>query len=205
MQTSYDKDRVIYAGFFSRLAAFLLDSVLVTAALSIFKFIVWIIKLAVGDAIIFKPILFSYNVFDILFYLLTVGYFVLMTYFCGATVGKALMKLKVVDTEGQKLTFISVLIRETVGRYLSALIMYVGYIIAGFDSRKQGLHDKIADTFVIYNYPQPVRRPAPIPPASQPMQTVAPMPTVPAVSSTISEPLVTTVQEMEKQVENTQL
>ena len=57
MQISYDKDRVVYAGFFPRLAAFLLDSVLVSAALSIFKFIVWIIKLSVGDIIIFKPIL----------------------------------------------------------------------------------------------------------------------------------------------------
>ncbi len=175
MQISYDKDRVIYAGFFSRLAAFLLDSVLVAAALSIFKFVVWIIKLSVGDAVIFKPILFTYNVFDIIFYLLSVSYFVLMTYFCGATLGKFLMKIKVVDVEGQKLTFMSVLIRETVGRYLSALIMYVGYIIAGLDTRKQGLHDKIADTVVIYNHPQPVKKPMPMPPrpmqqGGQPMQ-----------------------------------
>ena len=177
MQISYDKDRVIYAGFFSRLAAFLLDSVLVAAALSVFKFVVWIIKLSVGDAIIFKPILFTYNVFDIIFYLLSVSYFVLMTYFCGATLGKFLMKIKVVDVEGQKLTFMSVLIRETVGRYLSALIMYVGYIIAGLDTRKQGLHDKIADTLVIYNHPQPVKKPMPMPP--RPMQPgEQPMPPV---------------------------
>lgn len=168
MQISYDKDRVVYAGFFPRLAAFLLDSVLVSAALSIFKFIVWIIKLSVGDVIIFKPILFTYNVFDILFYLLTVAYFVLMTYFCGATLGKFLMKIRVVDVDGQKLSFMSVLIRETVGRYLSALIVYVGYIIAGLDNRKQGLHDKIADTLVIYNHPQPAKKPMPMPP--RPMQ-----------------------------------
>lgn len=168
MQISYDKDRVVYAGFFPRLAAFLLDSVLVSAALSVFKFIVWIIKLAVGDAVIFKPILFTYNVFDILFYLLTVAYFVLMTYFCGATLGKFLMKIRVVDVDGQKLGFLSVLIRETVGRYLSALIVYVGYIIAGLDTRKQGLHDKIADTLVIYNHPNPVKKPMPMPP--RPMQ-----------------------------------
>ena len=78
------------------------------------------------------------------------------------------MKIKVVDVEGQKLTFMSVLIRETVGRYLSALIMYVGYIIAGLDTRKQGLHDKIADTLVIYNHTQPVKKPMPMPP--RPMQ-----------------------------------
>lgn len=196
MQISYDKDRVIYAGFFSRLAAFLLDSVLVAAALSVFKFVVWIIKLSIGDAIIFKPILFTYNVFDIIFYLLSVSYFVLMTYFCGATLGKFLMKIKVVDVEGQKLTFMSVLIRETVGRYLSVLIMYVGYIIAGLDTRKQGLHDKIADTLVIYNHPQPVKNPMPMPP--RPMQPgEQPMPPVgqpgrqpgPAMSQLAGQPV----------------
>lgn len=158
MQISYDKDRVVYAGFFVRLAAFLLDSILVTVVLFIFKFIVWIMKLSMGDMIFFKPILFQYNAFDILFYILTTGYFVLTTYFCGATMGKSLMKLKVVDADGQKLNFMSVLIRETVGRYLSTVIICVGYFMAGFDNRKQGLHDKIADTLVIYNYPQPLKK-----------------------------------------------
>ncbi len=201
MQISYDKDRVVYAGFFPRLAAFLLDSVLVSAALSVFKFIVWIIKLSVGDAVIFKPILFTYNVFDILFYLLTVAYFVLMTYFCGATLGKFLMKIKVVDVEGQKLTFMSVLIRETVGRYLSALIVYVGYIIAGLDTRKQGLHDKVADTLVIYNHPNPVKKsmpPRPMQPGGpvNPTVTVAPMTApVSAVQDIVEGQMTATSQE----------
>lgn len=152
MQTSYDKENVIYAGFFSRLAAFLLDSILVGIGLWIIKVPVWFIELAVGDSLLFKPILFTYNIFDVVYYLITAAYFVLMTYFCGATVGKFLMKIRVVDSEGQKLSFISVLIRETVGRYLSAVIIYIGYIIAGFDNCKQGLHDKIADTCVVYTY-----------------------------------------------------
>jgi uncharacterized RDD family membrane protein YckC len=40
------------------------------------------------------------------------------------------------------------------GRYLaqilSALIFGIGYIIAGFDSEKRSLHDRICDTRVIY-------------------------------------------------------
>lgn len=152
MQTSYDKENVFYAGFFSRLAAFLIDSILVGAGLLVVKFPVWLLKLSVGDTFLFQPVLFSFTIFDILYYLLTVTYFVLTTYLCGATLGKYLMKLKVVDAEGQKLSFVSVLLRETVGRYLSALIIYIGYIMAGVDSRKQGLHDKIADTCVIYRH-----------------------------------------------------
>jgi len=150
MQTLLNKEEVVYAGFFSRLAAFLIDSVIVSVGLLIVKLPVWLIKMAIGESILFQPFLFQFTIFDVIYYLLTVCYFVLMTYYCGATVGKHLMRLKVVDTEGEKLSLVKVLIRETIGRYLSALIIYVGYILAAFDPSKQGLHDKIADTYVIY-------------------------------------------------------
>lgn len=150
MQTLLSKENVVFAGFFSRLAAFLIDSVLLGVGLWIIKLPVWLLQLSVGDSILFRPFLFEFTVFDVIYYLLTVTYFVLMTYYSGATVGKHLMRIKVVDAEGQKLSFVSVLVRETVGKYLSGLIIYIGYIIAGFDDRKQGLHDKIADTCVIY-------------------------------------------------------
>ena len=35
-------------------------------------------------------------------------------------------------------------------KYLSALLLLIGYIMAGFTERKQALHDKIAKTYVIY-------------------------------------------------------
>ncbi len=152
MQTLLSKEDVVYAGFFTRLAAFLIDSAIVSVGLLIVKLPVWFIKMAIGDSILFQPFLFQFTIFDVIYYLITVSYFVLMTYYCSATVGKHLMKLKVVDAEGQKLSFVSILIRETIGRYLSALIIYIGYIIAAFDNRKQGLHDKIADTYVIYEH-----------------------------------------------------
>lgn len=160
MQTSYDKENAVYGGFFSRLAAFLIDNIVISCLLFFIKFAVWIVKLSVGaDAIIFKPLLFEYDFFAILYYLITVSYFIIATYFCGTTVGKHLMKLKVVDINGEKMTFISVVIRETVGRYLSALIVYVGYFMIGLDTRKQALHDKISDTCVIYTHKFPMNRP----------------------------------------------
>jgi uncharacterized RDD family membrane protein YckC len=36
-----------------------------------------------------------------------------------------------------------------VGKFLSALILGIGYLMAGFDRNKQGLHDRIAGTYVI--------------------------------------------------------
>lgn len=150
MQMASNNVKHVYAGFFVRLAAFLLDMLLVNIMLLMVKIPVWCIQLVIGDSFLFAPILFSYTIFDILYYLLTVGYFILATYFCGTTLGKYLLKIKVISADGQKLDFMSVLIRETVGRYLSVLLLYIGYMIAAWDRDKQGLHDRIADTYVVY-------------------------------------------------------
>ncbi|MBE5884514.1 MAG: RDD family protein [Lachnospiraceae bacterium] len=152
MQTAFNNENRVYAGFFIRLAAFLLDMLLVNVLLLFIKVPVWIVQLIIGDSLLFSSVLFSYNIFDILYYLLTVGYFVLATYFCQTTLGKYLLRIRVVSADGQRLSFISVLMRETVGRYLSAIILYIGYMIAGWDNSKQGLHDRIADTYVVYRY-----------------------------------------------------
>lgn len=150
MQMAYNKEMPVYAGFFSRLAAFLIDMLLVNIVLSVIKIPVWFLKLSLGNSILFQEILFEYTFFDILYYLLTLAYFVVATYCCSATVGKYLMRIKVISADGEKLSFMTVLIRESIGRYLSGIIICVGYIIAGLDNRKQGLHDKIADTYVVY-------------------------------------------------------
>ncbi len=172
MQTSFSKEQFIYAGFFSRFAAFFIDSIVVALALLIVKLPILVLQSSVGDSFLFKPFLFKFTIVQVFYYLLTLAYFVLMTYYSGATVGKHLMKLKVVDSEGQRLTFMSVLIRESVGKYLSTFIVYIGYIMTAFDERKQGLHDKIADTCVVYkiglNQPR-VQRPV------QPMQNIQPV------------------------------
>lgn len=186
MQTSYNKENVIYAGFFSRLSAFLLDTLLVSLGLLVMKVVVWILSLSIGDSVIFKPILFQFTFFDILYYLITVGYFVIGTYCYSTTVGKYLMNLKVVDKDGEKLTFMTVLIRETVGRYLAELIVCVGYLMIGCDRFKQGLHDKIADTCVIHAQMTPARTATiSTPPMSMPMEQR--LTEVPSYESAVSE------------------
>jgi uncharacterized RDD family membrane protein YckC len=65
-----------------------------------------------------------------------------------ATPGKMALGLKVVRPDGTKLG-----ISRAIGRYfaklLSGMILGIGYIIAGFDSQKRGLHDMMCDTRVI--------------------------------------------------------
>lgn len=64
-----------------------------------------------------------------------------------ATLGKMALGLKVTDEYGNRISF-----ARASGRYfskiLSRMILFIGYIMAGFTARKQALHDMIAGTVV---------------------------------------------------------
>ncbi len=101
-----------------------------------------------------RAVLFRYSLIDIAAYALPVLYFVAMTLSQGATVGKMILRLKVVSADGGSLTVWQLILREAVGRYLSAAILFIGYLMAVPDAQKRALHDRIADTRVIYALPQ---------------------------------------------------
>ena len=102
------QDRV-YAGFFVRLAAYLIDWLIVGAALLVVRIPMWIASLVGGADFMFQDFIFTYSAYDILIYVLKVGYFVIMPYLTGATVGKRLLQIKVVSTEDRKPTFFEVI------------------------------------------------------------------------------------------------
>lgn len=65
-----------------------------------------------------------------------------------ATLGKQVLGLKVVDIDGNRISF-----GRATGRYfakwLSVLTLLVGFIMAGFTAKKQALHDFVAGTLVV--------------------------------------------------------
>jgi uncharacterized RDD family membrane protein YckC len=65
-----------------------------------------------------------------------------------ATLGKKALGLTVTDLEGRRISF-----GRATGRYfakiISSLILFIGYIMAGFTEKKQALHDMIAGTLVL--------------------------------------------------------
>jgi uncharacterized RDD family membrane protein YckC len=67
----------------------------------------------------------------------------------GATPGKMVLGLKIIRPDGSGIS-----VGRAIGRYfaqiLSGMILYIGFIIAAFDSQKRALHDHLADTRVIY-------------------------------------------------------
>lgn len=144
------KPELNYAGFLPRLIAFAIDNLLISIGLLFVKMPLGIATLISGTSILKKPVLFEFSTLDIVFYLLGVLYFVIATYNTGTTFGKWLLKLKVVSSNNTKPSFLDLLYRETIGRYLSSII-FIGYIIIPFDSEKRGLHDRLCDTRVIYD------------------------------------------------------
>ncbi len=143
-------DNLVYAGFFVRLAAYITDMAIVSVILLAVRIPIWFSRIFNSQNILVRDLFFKYSFADILFYVLTATYFVLLTYFTGSTIGKKLFNIKVICAEERKFTFFEILFRETFGRFLSEIIIYIGYIIAGADRQKRGLHDLLSDTCVIY-------------------------------------------------------
>ena len=75
----------------------------------------------------------------------------------GITPGKALLGLRVVRADGQSLTIGRAFLR-LVGYWVSALLFFLGFVMVIFDNRRQGLHDKIANTVVVYNWKSPDKK-----------------------------------------------
>lgn len=81
--------------------------------------------------------------------LVGVLYFVLLTYLNQATIGKKILGLKVVTLQRTKPSFLTVIIREVVGKFVSTIVLLLGFVWILFDKDKQGWHDKIAGTIVV--------------------------------------------------------
>lgn len=130
-----------YAGFFIRLLAFTID-MLVTSSLAN------IVKNLIGSD---YDIIGSITAYGLIFWLITILYFTLLTYFNqGQTLGKMIAGIRVISSRGEKLTFGQVVSRETFGRYVQNKLIFL-YLFVAFAPRKQSLMDMICDTLVVKN------------------------------------------------------
>ena len=152
--------RVRPAGFISRLVAFMVDLVLISITITIVVFGINEIMSFFGLKIMLNRwISSSVNAETInsairilvvlLYYIFSILYFAIFYSLVSYTPGKYLVGLQVVRTDGFRLRFWRSLLRA-VCYYLSALLLFTGFIWIIFDNNRQGLHDKIAGTVVIY-------------------------------------------------------
>jgi uncharacterized RDD family membrane protein YckC len=143
-----------YAGFWRRFTAYFLDNVILAFAELVFLFVLGLVLQLTGitDSIN-KDETSQIIAGTFLLILIIVNwlYFSLMeSSKFQATVGKIALNIKVVDYEGKKISFKLATIRYF-SKLLSALILFIGFFMAGFTKRKQALHDLIAKTTVIKN------------------------------------------------------
>jgi predicted Zn finger-like uncharacterized protein len=79
----------------------------------------------------------------------SVTYYVFFTGYNGQTPGKMALRIQVVRCDGTPMSYGRAFLREIVGKFVSSIILGIGYLMVAFDRDKQGLHDKIAGTYVI--------------------------------------------------------
>lgn len=139
-----------YAGFWRRLAAFLIDSLLFAIlSLSLF-YIVYGQASLQGAAQINSEQLGYYRLGEwlinwLLPFLLTIFFWLR---FLG-TPGKLLMNCKIVDARSKAGPTTGQAVLRYVGYFASALPLGLGFLWIIWDRRKQGFHDKIAGTVVV--------------------------------------------------------
>jgi len=64
------------------------------------------------------------------------------------TLGKRALGMRVTTLDGDRISFARATGRHF-AKYLSTIILLIGYLMMVWDSRKQTLHDKMAETLVV--------------------------------------------------------
>ena len=139
-----------YGGFWLRVVAYIVDGIVLNIAFGIIGAVAGI-SLIPADPAKIDPIEFMANMgsFQLVAVVVTWLYFALMESSPrGATVGKMVVGLRVVDEQGNRLSFLRATGRFF-AKYISAIILFIGFLMVAFTDRKRGLHDIIAGTLVV--------------------------------------------------------
>jgi uncharacterized RDD family membrane protein YckC len=120
-----------YAGFWIRLAAGVIDLLILGAFVGVLAYFfpapaIW---LTAGIVV------------SIVYWL---GFWV----WRGQTPGKMAVGIKVIRTDSSPVKW-QCAARRCLGYVVSAMTLFIGFIWVAFDGRKQGVQDKIADTYVV--------------------------------------------------------
>ena len=85
---------------------------------------------------------------DIEFYIIFIYWILLEASVWQASLGKRIMGLQVVTQDGGRPNIFQCTVRNLL-KVLSAIIMFIGFMMAGWTDKKQALHDKIPSLLII--------------------------------------------------------
>jgi uncharacterized RDD family membrane protein YckC len=135
-----------YAGFWIRVVAYFIDGIILQAA----RFFVTIPLGLEGFFRPLRPGFFNayFSFASLIGTVFGIAYFVIFWTQYQATPGKMVFGLKVVRPDGSTIST-----GQAIGRYfaylLDTLILFVGFMMIGWDDQKRALHDRLCDTRVI--------------------------------------------------------
>jgi uncharacterized RDD family membrane protein YckC len=133
--SSVSTTSVVYASFFERFVAVLIDGILVGIASAVVSGVFGGSGKALGNLVTM---------------VLSCSYYVYFISQRGATIGKLAMRLRVQnEATGANLDVVSAILREVVGKFLSSMVLLLGYFWMLWDPKKQCWHDKIAKSVVV--------------------------------------------------------
>jgi len=145
-----------YAGFFMRLVAYIIDSIVLSIVLGIVLMIVAVIMGVSLDGISEMDETAG-NLLAMTFGFTAITGSIIATWMYFAlmessprqgTLGKMAMNIKVTDDKGGQLTFLNATGRYFAKSLLSG-ILFIGYIMILFTEKQQGLHDILAGSLVV--------------------------------------------------------
>jgi len=146
---------VTYGGFWIRFVAYIVDSIIIGIPVLILAVILGVI---IGVASSSSSSSSSTtnaaatgvsSLIQLISLVISIGYFVFF-WGRGQTLGMRLFKLRVADANtGAPIGYGRAALRF-LGYVISAIVCYIGLIWAAFDARKQGWHDKMANTVVLH-------------------------------------------------------
>ena len=133
-----------YAGFWKRFAACVIDQIILFIASFCVGLVVGLVY-----GVVFQPPKGAWLLGNVIGIIMTWLYFAwLESSPKQATPGKMMFGIKVTDMNGNRISFGNASGRHF-GKILSCLMLFVGYIMAAFTPKKQGLHDIFAGCLVV--------------------------------------------------------
>jgi uncharacterized RDD family membrane protein YckC len=144
-----------YAGFVSRLIAYFLDGVVIAVSLGVTA---WFIDVALRilnlQSIVHFPEFSDSGQFALTSTALSIIVILYNVFFwslTGQTPGLMFMGLRVVTLDGKRLSIKRAAAR-IVGYIIATIPLYLGFAWILIDDRRQGWHDKLARTCVVYDW-----------------------------------------------------
>lgn len=134
--------RNLYGGFWIRLVAFLIDLLMVYALRLLVTGVLNVVTQGTYSTL---PAAVTFLVDQFVL----IAYFTLSTFFTnGQTIGKGLLGLQVVTNKQYKLSFMTCLLREGLGKVILTTIPFLGLMVV-FSNKRQNFMDYFTDTNVI--------------------------------------------------------